>query len=193
MVAVPSLPYRLPVPVEAVLQAFLSGNPDYAGSALLADTRALEAILQNLKPWTCRLEGNQITATHGIAASIVWNADGWWPESAPSPYLDPANTTRAVCPRTGRWDMVGCLSWDNNVVGQRVAHIVKNGATIIGSDTRPATPGTFPTDQQVYASDILNAGDYVELRGAQFSGGNLNASVVAGCPSLTMRRLDSVL
>lgn len=92
-----------------------------------------------------------------------------------------SNTSRLTVPTGGGgfYAIGGCIEFAANATGRRGIDIYLNGSTIIAREecnnlgASPATPISIATVYQ------LAAGDYVELRGLQASGGNLNMLATA--------------
>ncbi len=86
------------------------------------------------------------------------------------------NNSRITIPTggTGLYLIFGSTSWAGNAAGRRILYIYKNGATYLAADERvPYATGNM--HNYAIAIAALNAGDYVELRAYQSSGGALNA------------------
>jgi hypothetical protein len=78
--------------------------------------------------------------------------------------------SRLTAPVTGIYSLTAAANWFVNPTGSRVAQIWQNGATILVGDS--VVPNQ--DDDHVLATLArLSAGDYVELRVAQTSGGSL--------------------
>lgn len=86
-----------------------------------------------------------------------------------------SNTSRLTASITGLWS-VGCaVSFASNATGYREVQLLVNGTTFIADDTRMAVNGAA-TSVVVETEYHLNAGDYVEVRVVQTSGGALNVN-----------------
>jgi len=99
------------------------------------------------------------------------------------------NPTRLTCRNAGVYLIIGHLAWSNNSTGVRVAEIRVNGSNSICADSKPAH-GETSTRHALSAIYNLNLNDYVELRGYQNSGGDLN--IVVGeqfSPEFSMIRI----
>lgn len=123
---------------------------------------------------------------NAIEAAISWGAKVH--DSAASLEVwDPANPTRLVAHRTGVYDIAFNGAFASNATGYRRARLTKNGAGFVGSAdiSIPSAPTPVATSVSGTARGIpLNAGDYIELRCTQNSGGALDFSV-NGTLSLT--------
>ncbi|OPC81805.1 hypothetical protein B4N89_13445 [Embleya scabrispora] len=128
-------------------------------------------------------------AAQSIAAA-TWVAITW-----PTPAVDTyvgwniGAPTRYTAQLTGWYTICGAIAWAVNGTGARGVFLYKNGAPVLGHGAfcapTPAqvTVATTPT-RDLY----LNAGDYVDLRGSQASGGPLNTVVTSDVTSgLSMR------
>lgn len=100
---------------------------------------------------------------------------------------DSANPTRLTAPRDGAYLVTGTADFFVNPNGARVFEIRENGATVLVSDT------VYPDDTDAVISTVapLLAGDYVELRVKQDSGGSLNLAT-GFSPLMTMQWLGPV-
>ena len=88
-----------------------------------------------------------------------------------------ANNTRLTAPISGIYEVTGQIAWDVGGGTLRVARIDVDGSS---SDAIAASQAPNPTHsvyQEVTGQLHLNAGDYVELVGAQDSGASLGAYV----------------
>lgn len=94
------------------------------------------------------------------------------------------NPTRFTVPYPGWWEFTGSIGWDQGAAGQRVTSYRKNGVGTPINGTmlqwyNSATSGAvgMPTVNMVIS---LAAGDYIEMYGAQFSGGAITTSTSTG-------------
>jgi hypothetical protein len=85
---------------------------------------------------------------------------------------DVSQPTRLVVPVDGFYLPMASLAWASNSAGVRVAYFRANGSVLLGRDTRTANAATEAT--LTTPVRFFNAGDYVELRVFQSSGGALN-------------------
>ncbi|KIF67634.1 hypothetical protein HY68_01700 [Streptomyces sp. AcH 505] len=104
-----------------------------------------------------------------------------------------SNTSRYVCQVAGFYLLFGCVTWLQNATDERIVTYAKNGTTIAGGSQVQANPVTSAHATVNTGSVIivpLAVGDYVEVVGAQNSGGSLStaADVAAGknCSMLCM-------
>lgn len=74
----------------------------------------------------------------------------------------------------GVYDVAGALSFDANATGTRAARLLLNGTDQI-AQTRVGASPNLGTNVPVWALEVsLDVGEYVQLQGAQNSGGNLD-------------------
>jgi hypothetical protein len=86
------------------------------------------------------------------------------------------NNSRLTAQRTGIYIITGHALFDGNANGFRFMDIMLNGVLPLGQSCVPA--GLFDYGQlSVSTVYLLGSGDYVELRVAQSSGGNLDVLV----------------
>ncbi|MEX2103082.1 MAG: hypothetical protein WD805_03895 [Gaiellaceae bacterium] len=91
--------------------------------------------------------------------------------------FDPAAPTRLTVKTPGVYLVTGAVRWDPNATGSRSIGIVRNdiGIAFLAADTRDAVAtASTATRQNVSTVARLAAGDYVELKAEQTSGGSLN-------------------
>jgi len=118
-----------------------------------------------------------LTLTNDVAATISWdtadiNVGGVFNSTQP---------TRMTAPVAGRYLIIATARWDTDTDGRRAMALEVNGGTVqiarsnvagyfqrAGGMTTPYYP-----EQMVEAVYRLNAGDYVEVRALQDSGGDL--------------------
>jgi hypothetical protein len=104
---------------------------------------------------------------------------------------DAVQPTRLTCPQTGIYLISGSVSFAANATGRRYLDILLNGSTMIARQISPAAP-VGATDLTVSTHYQLNAGDYVELRVLQQSGGALNINATPNCsPEFGMTQIGS--
>jgi hypothetical protein len=91
------------------------------------------------------------------------------------------NNTRVTVTLTGLYFLEGCVEYVNNTTGARGIQFRVNGTTALAPSLQNDTHITTETCR-VHASTFtkLDAGDYVEIRTRQISGGDLN-TVPSGC------------
>jgi hypothetical protein len=86
-----------------------------------------------------------------------------------------SNTSRLTVPSGGGglYEIWANIDFASNATGFRYAEFYLNGATVIDVTAIPAVNGTV-TAWEMNTKRLLSAGDYVELRVYQNSGGALN-------------------
>ena len=83
--------------------------------------------------------------------------------------------TKITIKTTGKYIITSNMSWATNATGIRAAYITKNGSSfspLVESQVSAASAST--TQLSVSSIVSLAAGDTIELRAYQTSGGNLN-------------------
>jgi hypothetical protein len=91
------------------------------------------------------------------------------------------NNSRLTAPVAGIYHIGAGVRWASNATARREVQLRINGSTIIATSiVEPVSEAGVTTDQSVETSYALAAGDYVEVRVRQVSGGDLVA--VAGSP-----------
>lgn len=89
--------------------------------------------------------------------------------------------TRITIQRAGIYDISANVQWPAFAVAAipLTLQVKVNGAVIIGSRIDYSQAAPLIQDQQVYASDYFNIGDYIEIFVTQTSGGNLIIPAIA--------------
>jgi hypothetical protein len=135
------------------------------------------------------------TLTTSVATAINLDAETFdVVQSGDSPSHDNVtNNTRLVCRTAGKYEMVGQVRFNgSSSAGIRVVALRLNGATdLVTAQVTPVGGGSSTdasTPPIVYA---LAAGDYIEVRATQTSGGNLNTVGGAGLTFLRFRWISS--
>lgn len=123
------------------------------------------------------------TLTTGVAAVLNLDTELY---DADAMHSLVTNTSRLTVVTPGMYEVKGNVGFAANATGYRIALIYKNGAEI----TRVAVPATATGSSVVpvhYELPSLIAGDYIELAGAQLSGGNLATVVGSGITWISAR------
>ena len=88
------------------------------------------------------------------------------------------NSSRITLPDAGLYLVVGQFRWESNATGVRRIYLMKNGASTIGTEEYVTY---FQNDTSIddwYMPFVwcatFSAADYLEVRGYQTSGGNLD-------------------
>lgn len=92
------------------------------------------------------------------------------------------NASRLTVSKPGVYSIGASLEWEPNATGVRALYLYLNGSTYLGYSLHDAA-SAFQTAHTVTVEYALNAGDYVEMRCYQSSGGMLNSTGtgVYGC------------
>jgi hypothetical protein len=122
----------------------------------------------------CRLfhSVNQAIAT-ATDTALAFDSEYWDTDA----FHDGAtNNTRITIPAGlgGKYAIYGAVEWASSAAGIRIASIIHQGATIVGR-VRDVAGAADTHTQTVAAFMSLGAGEYLELRAYQSSGGALNA------------------
>jgi hypothetical protein len=128
------------------------------------------------------------TFTSGVAASINFD-QVLFDRHRGIPHWTDIQPTRLTCQQDGLYMAVGSLYWDSNATGHRTVNIRVNGTTIVASATTSGVNLNSANRLSASATLELEVGDYIELRGIQNSGGNLDTGVLGEIPSMTLVRL----
>lgn len=90
-----------------------------------------------------------------------------------------SNTSRITCQTPGRYLFIANITFDANATGGRLLDFAVNGTTLTGSGMQLPSPGSSAPINLSYARMItLAAGDYVETRARQVSGGGLVVTLI---------------
>jgi hypothetical protein len=124
----------------------------------------------------CRVTKSSAQSTSNSADSVLtfdtetFDVDGYHDNST--------NNSRITIPsgKTGYFLINGQVSWAANASGVRLMDIYKNGATRLARNEDGNNGGSYNKVSQASTIVYLTAGDYVELRAFQESGGNLNVN-----------------
>ncbi len=125
-------------------------------------------------------------ATSGVGAVILWDTELYDTDSIHSTVT---NTSRFTSATTGLYRVHGSLGFAANATGYRSVNVRKNaagasgGGTSVGVFRVPAT-ATLSTLVPFSCSVQLTAGDYIEVFGAQASGGALATDPGVGNSSI---------
>ena len=98
------------------------------------------------------------------------------------------NNSRLTCKTAGRYLIIGNITFAANATGTRAARIQLGGATDLQTTRVMASPNIV-TSIPVIVEKVLAVNDYVELLGAQNSGGNLDMNAGDNVTWLQMRRI----
>lgn len=160
-----STPARLGIGSTGQVLTVAGGVPSWATPSAGGSTFSGCAVTRN----------SEITLSNGTPTAITFNqeiydTDGYHSTSS--------NTERLTIPtgKTGYFLWITEGSWDSNTTGQRQFIFYKNGTrlgnpTPVGYESLTSSSG-YATLTRVYVI-ALSAGDYVEARAFQNSGGNL--------------------
>lgn len=113
-----------------------------------------------------------VSIASGFAPSILpwsvveFDSGGWF---------NPLQPSRLTIPAAGRYCVTGAGSFVTNGAGDRHCSIIRSGASTSAVSASPA-PASFFWAGSVVLVDEFAAGDYVQLRVAQDSGGNLDTA-----------------
>jgi hypothetical protein len=95
----------------------------------------------------------------------AWDTDDLWTVGSP---------TRLTIQTGGYYALTAGTLWASDPTGRRLTEILLNGSTVLTRSEDPPHSGTSGNAQIVATIASLSAGDYVELRVFQSSGGSLD-------------------
>lgn len=154
---------RLPVPKVRDLQ--LQKNFD-----------ALTKRIEN--PPRCRVysDTNVSIANNDTTQVVTFNQERYDPHGM---HDVSTNNSRITFPADGTYAVGGNFQFAANATGRRQLGIRLNGTTLLAvEEYSGAVSATVPCNMGIYTEYEFAAGDYVEIRAFQTSGGALNVSAV---------------
>lgn len=92
---------------------------------------------------------------------------------AASEQFSVSNASRLTCMVPGLYSMGGIAQWAPNATGHRRLGILINGATFVTESFTHDPQAAVNSTDSVHSEHRLAAGDYIELRSLQNTGGNL--------------------
>lgn len=114
------------------------------------------------------------TLTTGVGASLSADSEHFDNDSMHS---TSTNNTRITIQTPGRYLVFGAITFPNNTTaGRAIAFRVNNTTNYIATLVQ-AAGGATVTEITGVRAIVLGAGDYVECRAAQYSGGNLDVTL----------------
>lgn len=139
--------------------------------------RVVDAIAQRLNPPLPQARvyndtSANNTLTTAVEATVVFNKERW---DNGDLHSTSANTGRLTAPITGLYAFGASIAIASNATGRRYVGFRVNGTTSLGFVELAAVNGD-DTYFMPSSSYRLAAGDYVEVRAFQDSGGNLNVN-----------------
>ena len=161
--------------------------PTFPSGSILTSTQQQALI----GPPRCRAyDGTGVSTGTGTLTLITLSAETY--DSTGSMHSTSTNPSRITAPYSGDYDIVGGIAWPTHAdTGERYCEVRKNaagsssGGTVIGlAQFVAASSYTY-----VRFSDLgvpLNAGDYIELFGAQYSSATLTTSTGDGITYLAL-------
>lgn len=96
-----------------------------------------------------------------------------------------------VTPETGLYIINGFCSWVASGVGSRQVVFFVNGAVAYGRNPIPSINVAGGNNADLSALADLTAGDTVQMKALQSSGGNLNTAVIGKQPQFAMARVSN--
>lgn len=119
---------------------------------------------------------NSTSQTVATATATVLNADSETFDND-SMHSTVTNNSRITAQTAGRYLFAASANFAANTTGIRQVQFFLNGTTAFGT-YRGNAANTFDSIEGAVASRVLAAGDYVEVRAYQSSGGNLAVTLV---------------
>lgn len=152
------------------------------------DTYTRDAIAFLLAPPRClAYQGTATTTfTTGVFAVLGLDTELFDSEAIHSTVTNPSRMT-IVTP--GLYLCLGAVSFAANATGFRESAISKNGTISARGIVQAASAGTTVVPVHTYLQCV--AGDYIELQGAQSSGGNLASTLGVDSTWLSVLRVSA--
>lgn len=120
-------------------------------------------------------DADQSTST-GVAVTVALNTEH---SDTASIHDTATNNERLTAPVAGYYVITGAITWDGAAGGQRTLYLRYNGSDFIDI-AESDVPGANRFTQTVHAIYYLNAGDYVDMRAVQSSGGTVAIKNMGG-------------
>ncbi len=106
------------------------------------------------------------------SATLDWGAEDY---DTASFHSMTSNTTRFFVLVAGKYQIEASVAWSHDPDGVRQLQIIHGSVgTIARSQVPPVAEAAFETDQPIATTYQMSQGDFVELRGYQFSGNTLS-------------------
>lgn len=112
--------------------------------------------------------------THNSSGSASWITVAFNSESFDNDSIhdNSTNNSRMTIQTDGLYRITGSITFAGNTTGSRAVRIFLDGSTGLDS-ARVQTSSALTTSVPVISYEQLEAGQYIQLQGAQNSGGNL--------------------
>lgn len=141
---------------------------------------ALQQIRNNgeffIDPPACSVYNSVVQST-GDAAVVALSANSENYDND-SMHSTSTNNSRITAMTAGRYLVTFVVSFTANANGWRFVEVIKNGATVTRmTSSRPEATGTLATQLSGALTLVLSAGDYIQCRSYQNSGGALDVSL----------------
>lgn len=154
---------------------FLSRDLTVGRNVVIAGTSTLSGILTSaVQPRCSAYAGAAQSLTDSTLTVLALNSEDYDTTTMHDPVT---NNSRITVPTggDGLYLITGTAHYVSNTTGYRIAELYKNGATRLQATFLGPCPGGQDTVIPVTSVVVLAAGDYIELRGWQSSGGALNS------------------
>jgi hypothetical protein len=127
-----------------------------------------------------------LSIANNTATTVLFDSEEW---DTGALHSTSVNTGRLTAPVAGIYSVATQILWDASTTGQRAVTIRANGSTVVAQEIIDSG-GTSP-QQSVSGHAKLAAGEYVEVRVTQISGGALQILGGAGLSSFSMAYLGA--
>ncbi len=160
------MPYTDPVVTFAAGQKLTAGQLN----TYLRDNLAFLA-----RPPACSIFDSGVATPTGAQTALAGTSENYdWAETPM--HSNVTNPSRITAPVSGLYLASATISWVANATGNRQASLLVNGTTGYEGDLVPAASGNSTSCHVTHTLE-LSAGDYVEARSLQSSGGNLSTAL----------------
>jgi hypothetical protein len=154
----------------ATIQATDPG--DILTAAWCDQVRANEEVL--IDPPACMVYNSAAQSCPNGYSTLTANSELYDNDSMHSTVT---NTSRVTAQTAGRYDITTTVLFAPNAAGGRTLSYRINGGTDIEISAHPVTSASVNSTLSGLVKLVLAAGDYVEIRAWQNTGGNLNATL----------------
>lgn len=146
---------------------------------LLCDGSTWFKIAGKSRPMFCvmRLGANQTGIVTGTLTTIALDTT----DADNTGMMANSGSNRIEVKRPGAYQPVGTLIWSGIPIGRAITQVTKNSGFVVIANSEVTADG-FPSIPAISISVPLVAGDYIQLRGYQGTGGN-QAVVGAASPN----------
>jgi hypothetical protein len=166
-------PLTLPLPVQATV------TPGETITSAMSNSNIRDAVNYLLAvPFAVAYQGTSTTSMAGSAwVTVGFDTTG---VDTYGMHSNTVNSSRLTCELAGWYEFSGCVAWPSGT-GNKWSRIMKNGSVVIGgSSNQSAGSASDVSCTPTKTTKVqMSVGDWVELQGAQFTGGTITTRIGA--------------